>query len=277
MDVRSREMSEILKGADLLIHLAFVMFHRNQRRRATDINIDGSIQTYEMAAMRGVKRIVVASSHTVYGAHPDNPIPLIETCERRPNRALRYAWCKGILEDYLDQYETRNPQVKVIRLRPCTVWGHNVPTTRALLYLSSIAVSAKGYNAPIQLLHESDMAQAFLLATLEENAQGAYNIAPGDWICPHELRRALDIRALPLPNLAMPWVNRLMYRFNLTEIPPTWLCLAKHPVLLSNQKLNDCFGWSPTHNSIETARQTLDDIRGQKVLQDEDWPLSEDE
>ncbi|MCA9565965.1 MAG: NAD-dependent epimerase/dehydratase family protein, partial [Myxococcales bacterium] len=263
VDVRSRRMAHYLDGADLLIHLAFVIFHRGDRKQAEEINIDGSIQTFEMAARRGVKRIVAASSHTVYGAHPDNPIPITEDWPLRGNEELHYAWSKRLVEEYLDTFELRYPGIRLIRLRPCTVWGPSIPQSRAQLFLSSLALSSKRYDAPIQLLHEADVAKAFVSAALEPDAVGIYNVAPRDWVRPSELRRLLDIRAAKLPGMAVRLLNSAMWRLNLTELSPEWLILARHPVVLSSQRICQELGWSPTRSTVETARETVASMRGE--------------
>jgi UDP-glucose 4-epimerase len=262
MDVRDRGLADLLEGADVLIHLAFVIFHRGDARRAEEINVDGSIQAFEMAARRGVRRIVVAGSHTAYGAHPDNPIPIEETWPLRGNADHHYSWAKRLIEEYLDAFEMRYPEVEVVRLRPCTVWGPNVPPSRAQLYMSSLSIAAKKYDAPIQLLHESDVAEAFVAAALEPDLRGAFNLAPYDWVRPSRLRRMLSVRALKLPDVAFKLLNRLMWRFNLTEISPEWLRLARYPIVLSNRKIDERLGWRPTRGTVDTAGETLATVRG---------------
>lgn len=273
LDVRSREMLAVLDGADVVIHLAFVIFHRGDRRRAEEINIDGTIQTFEMAARRGVRRIVAASSHAVYGAHPDNPIPIDEEWPLRGNEEHPYAWAKRLIEEYLDNYEGRFPDVEVVRLRPCTVWGPHVPPSRAQLYLSSIALAARRYDAPIQLLHEADVARAFIAAATMKRLRGAFNLAPYDWVHPSDLRRLLGIRALPMPAPAVWLTNQLMYRLNLTEISPDWLLLARHPIILSCEKVGQRLGWKPSRTTVQTAREQLGARRGRGAAPEDDLDL----
>lgn len=268
LDVRSRSVSGVLEGADVLIHLSFVIHHRGDRTRAEEVNVDGSIQAFEMAARRGVKRIVAASSHAVYGAHRDNPIPITEEWPRRGNREHHYSWAKRLIEEYLDTFELRYPDIEVVRLRPCTVWGPNVPPSRANLYLSSIALASRRYDAPIQLLHEADVARAFVLATAEPGIRGTFNLAPTDWIRPSELRRRLQIRAVDLPAAAVRVVNSIMWRLNLTEVSPEWLLLARHPIVLSSRKIREDLGWQPSRTTARCARETVAVIRGESPALD---------
>lgn len=266
LDVRSRQMARLLDGADVLVHLAFVIFHRGQRRRAEEINIDASLQAFEMAARRGLRRVVMASSFAVYGAHPDNTIPIDEDWPLRGNKSLHYSWAKRIIEEYLQDYEVRHPNVEVVRLRPCTVWGPSVPTSRAQLFLSSISIGAKPYDAPIQLLHEHDVARAFVSAVTQPDLSGAFNVAPHDWVRPADLRELLNVRAIRLPGEALRLLNTVVWRLKLTEISPQWLILARHPIVLSNQKIRRVMGWEPQKSTIQTARETVALIKGESPV-----------
>ena len=265
-DVRSRRLAKMLAGADVLIHLAFVIYHRGKRQTAEEVNLDGTIQVLEMAARQGIKRIVAASSHAVYGAHPDNPVPIDEVWPRRGNRQLHYSWAKRVIEEYLDTFELRYPDVEVVRLRPCNVWGPNVPPSRAQLYLSSVALAAKRYDAPIQLLHEADVARAFVLAAAVPEVSGAFNIAPRDWIRPSDLRGRLQIKGVHLPGLAVKLVSNVMWKLSLTEISPEWLLLGEFPIVLSSKKVRRQLGWEPTRTTVECARETVGVIRGESPV-----------
>ena len=67
---------DTVKGADVLIHLAFSLMGEGDRTRA--INVDGSRTVFEAAAYAGVQRICYASSVAAYGFHADNPLWLTE-------------------------------------------------------------------------------------------------------------------------------------------------------------------------------------------------------
>jgi len=69
--------------------------------------------------------------------------------------------------------------------------GAERPPSRANLYLSSISFAATRYDAPIQLLHESDVARGFAAAAGADGLRGAFNLAPYDWVTPSDLRRLL--------------------------------------------------------------------------------------
>ena len=70
-----------------LVHLAFIPRRGRNRREVESIrqtNLDALSAVLESCARAGVNHIVYLSSHTVYGAHADNPIPLTDAAPLRP-------------------------------------------------------------------------------------------------------------------------------------------------------------------------------------------------
>ena len=63
---------------DIAVHLAFILRPTRGTAVARQIDIDGTENLLSACRQAGVKRLLYLSSHTVYGAHKDNPIPLTE-------------------------------------------------------------------------------------------------------------------------------------------------------------------------------------------------------
>src|SRR3954447_19738896 len=70
-DVQDRgSVAEAVKGADVVVHLAFAILESSDRTRG--INIDGSRNVFEEAVAAGAERICYASSVAAYGFHDEN-------------------------------------------------------------------------------------------------------------------------------------------------------------------------------------------------------------
>src|SRR5437763_120461 len=82
-DLRSRDAVAALAGVDVLWHLAFQLWRSPEmaavNRAATDAVLAAA-----------PARIVFASSAAVYGAWPENPLPLLESHPARPNDECAY-------------------------------------------------------------------------------------------------------------------------------------------------------------------------------------------
>ena len=85
----------------------------------SDLDLVGVRRLLADADAAGVRSLVVLSSAMVYGAGPDNPVPLTEEAAIRPEPALPYAVARAELErlvaDYRDDGADRT--VAVLRAR----------------------------------------------------------------------------------------------------------------------------------------------------------------
>ena len=187
---------DTVKDADVLIHLAFSLMGEGDRTRA--INVDGSRTVFEAAAEAGVQRICYASSVAAYGFHADNPLWLTEEVPARGTAEHFYSAQKAEVESVLGEVLLRHQRTAAYVFRPCVVAG---PRAQMLLeempyyrisgavpdavvgLLSSMPILKPVIPDPgvrFQLVHEDDVAAAFLAGVRGQGEPGAYNLAgPG--------------------------------------------------------------------------------------------------
>src|SRR5919202_2963712 len=73
-DVRDAgALREAFAGADVVVHLAFMITGNAPRSTTRAINVDGTLNVFRAAADTGAGRFVYASSVAAYGFHADNP------------------------------------------------------------------------------------------------------------------------------------------------------------------------------------------------------------
>ncbi|HKL78433.1 MAG TPA: NAD-dependent epimerase/dehydratase family protein, partial [Gammaproteobacteria bacterium] len=83
-DIRDPGLVEHLDGVDIVVHMAFVVLssalgaRRRERNLMRSINLEGSRNLFAAARKAGVPNVVYTSSAAVYGAWPDNAVPLTE-------------------------------------------------------------------------------------------------------------------------------------------------------------------------------------------------------
>ena len=78
-DVRDASaLEEAFGGADVVVHLAFMITGSASREAIRAINVDGTLNAFRAAAAAGARRFVYASSVAAYGFHHDNPTPMTE-------------------------------------------------------------------------------------------------------------------------------------------------------------------------------------------------------
>jgi hypothetical protein len=133
------------------------------------------------ASIAGVRSLVVVSSAMVYGAWPDNPVPITEDAPVRPEPMLPYAQARAELERLAADYRRAGTDRSVAVLRPAVVvhsgarsWLRRSPWARVGLPPDDI-VPAR------QFVHLDDVVDAIVFAS-ERALDGVYNVAPDGWV-----------------------------------------------------------------------------------------------
>lgn len=259
-------------GVDSVCHLAFTVLDRGiAPEQAELVNVEGSGNVFAAAARAGAGRLVYASSIAAYGAHPDNPPLLGEDHPVRGNEDFYYGRHKAQVETILDAFESRHPDVAVVRLRPCVVVGPRsidlfrgpVPTPLVGLVLSPLvpwALPDPGF-APLQLVHEDDVAEAFRLALTAPRARGAYNIAGGGQLTGPELASELRAIRLPVPRALARRVVDVAYRARISPAGSPWVDMARHPILVDTRRAREELGWVPRWDTRTALRDMLERFR----------------
>ena len=84
-------------------------------------------------------------------------------------------------------------------LRPCTVFGPNVNNYVSRMIFRNFTVKIIGSDADIQLVHESDLIEACLLA-LKKRKSEIYNITGDGTIKTSKIAKLAGTKAIPLPS-----------------------------------------------------------------------------
>ena len=72
-------------------------------------NLEGTRRLLAAASANGVRHVVAVSSATVYGAWPNNPVPLTEDAPLRPNPDVPYAVQKSYVEHLVADWALGDP------------------------------------------------------------------------------------------------------------------------------------------------------------------------
>ena len=260
-DMRFADFKGMLKGIDILLHLAFVVEPPKGMTIATidEINIQGSKNVLKGAVAAGVSKIIVASSIAAYGVHPDNPEVLTEESPLRPNADWYYSRAKGEIEAFLDALQGQHPEITIIRFRPSTFLGPSIRNPMGKQYLSrSLVGLKKGYR--IDHCWDQDVAEAFVLA-LSYNGSGTFNLAGGNPITLDDAGRLLAKKVIYLNHDLVSFVVRIAATLGL--VPPglrDWVDVAaRGSILVSTDLAKERLGWKPRFDSAgalcEFARQ----------------------
>ena len=247
-DLADASAREALAGVDVLVHLAFRMWRDGGANRLGPENLVG---TANVLAARPA-RVVFASSATVYGAWPDNPLPLTEDAEPRPNPEVPYAAQK------LEAERRCADAAPTASLRISAVMGPHVdPRVRRSAAGYRLAVPAvPGVDQALQFLHEDDAAAA-LHAAVRSPATGVFNVATADWMTEIDIARLAGGRVLRLPLKVVLPASEALARLRLLPFGADRSIFLNGPIALDTSRAAGAFGWRPTRASPEVLASVL--------------------
>jgi nucleoside-diphosphate-sugar epimerase len=269
-------LEDAFRGADVVVHLAFLITGSASRDATRAINVEGTLNAFRAAAAAGATRFVYASSVAAYGFHRDNPRGMTEDWPVRPAARLFYAQEKAEIEHLLADEAAAHPELSLYLLRPPivvgphTVGGKQLPLPGALEALGRrlgllflrlpVPLPALVPSLPLQFIHEDDVGQAFLLCAVGAGPPGAYNIAGDGVLTGTDVARELGLAPVPVPARPVQMAARAISALpSLPFMPPTteWLESASQPSIMDSTKAKLELGWDPRYTGLEALRDTL--------------------
>jgi nucleoside-diphosphate-sugar epimerase len=256
MDVRSPDLAKVIEGCSVLVHLAFTL--ADDAAETLDVNVGGTRLALEAAVHSGVQKVVFASSTMVYGAHPDNDFPLTEASPVRPAHDDVYALSKVEAEGVMTYYAEAHPGTTVTILRMGWVAGPHLPTSHAFAVDSKVRFLVRGYDPPMQAVHEDDAVGAIVFS-LTHALPSVFNVVADDAVDQPE--RLLGQRRVTLDLDRARRVLDRTARLGLS-VSSADIGLLMYPQVLSNEALRAA-GFAP-------AKRTEDALRD-AALARRDW------
>jgi hypothetical protein len=240
-----------LVGVDAVVLFPLVdAADRDEEGRRARV-VEGTRRSLEATA--GASTVVLWSSGVVYGAHPDNPVPILETQPPRPNPEFPAA---GVLAEServalaAAEEPSAPPDRSVVVLRGAAVWAPSWGTFLARSLMAPATVGVKGQDPPLQCLAPADAVSALVLAISGRLPGGVYNVAPDDWVGAGEAARAAGRRRLEVPQRVAQSTAERLWRAGMSAATAGELSYQMHPWVLGNARLRQA-GWAPTRSSAE--------------------------
>ena len=235
---------ELFEGCDSVVHLA-----EDGARRA-DGRLAGSVldRVLDTADEVGCNHAVLLSSALVYGAYPDNPVPITEDQRRRPIAELSHAVIKAAMEERVATWAERSGTEAAV-LRPTATLSEGDSSWIGAALRAATTVRSDGVDPPVQFLHHDDLAAAVALAA-RDRLDGAFNVAPDGWIGAEAFRDLRGETSVRLPEQVADWPLRmaktLANRSLLDGLEP----YVRHPWVVSNDRMRRA-GWQPAFSNEE--------------------------
>ncbi len=205
-----------------------------------DINLVGTNTILELAQKFHCKKVVILSTHHVYGAHSDNPMFLKEDAPLRGS--FKYPELRDVVE--MDQMCTnwmwKNQQhVETIVLRPCNIIGPQIKNSITQYLKTSLAPLPVDYNPMFQFIHEFDMAN-IVVESAEKLKTGVYNVAGDDVVSLSEAVDIIEVKKLKMPILLVEQLAKIMTP--MWKFPHYLISYLKFPATLDNSEIKKLLG-----------------------------------
>ncbi len=267
-DVVDHDLARHFRGADAVVHLAWLIQPSRDLDALRAVNIDGSANVFAAAAQAGVSALVYASSVGAYSEGPKES----RVDESWPTNGIAtsfYGRHKAQVERMLDEFEVRHPEIRVVRLRPGLIFKGDAAAEIRRLFAGPFFPSrlARPDRVPFvpdmprlcfQVVHSDDVAEAYRLA-VTGSGRGAYNVAAEPVLDSERLAQLLDTRLVSIPSAVLRRAADISWRLRLHPTPPGWIDLALGVPLMDTRCSREELGWSPTHTATDAL---LELIRG---------------
>ena len=269
-DVVSSDLVPLFRGADAVVHLAWMIQPSRDLRTVWRVNVEGSTRVFRAVGDARVPALVYASSVGAYSrAHKDRTVD--ETWPTHGIPTSHYAREKAEVERRLDRFERERPEVRVVRLRPALTFKREAASEirrlfagpflpNRLLRPDLIPFVPDIPDLRFQAVHSYDVGSAYRLATTRD-VRGAFNVAADPPLDPLELGRLLDARLVRLPAGAARGLVGLSWRLHLQPLPAGWVDLALAVPIMDTTRARSELGWTPRYSAREAVLDLLDGLR----------------
>ena len=240
-----------------LVHLAFTTRRGRNRREVNEIretNLKALKTVLESCVRAGVKHVVYLSSHTVYGAHADNPIPLTVRSPLRLQPDLSYGYDIFLSEQALREFAERQGGTKVTILRSCMVLGPNAGNYVTQAFFRRWLLEVENQNPPLQFVYEDDVARV-LNIVIQRGIAGVFNVAGDGVVFYREMADIINSRMVSLPSfLAYPLVQLTWNLRIQRDFTAAGLNLVRYPMVISTGTLKQATGYKFWHTSMDALK-----------------------
>jgi UDP-glucose 4-epimerase len=267
-DVRNPLLVELFRaeGVDTVVHLAFAETIRLSEA-AFDLNVMGTTKLLSACQQAGVRKAVLKSSTAVYGARPSNSAFLDENHPLRGSR--RYGTIRDLveIERFCRNFRHQAPELVLTILRFPGIVGPTADTAMTCFLKSGRTPTMLGFDPMMQIIHQDDVVEALLHATLND-AAGAFNVAATDVLPLSKIRGLAGKPSFAILHLFAYWgvgrwrtVDQRLQHY--LPMEPDYL---RFPWVGDLRRMRKKLGFEPHYTAEETLREFAEQFRGDRLL-----------
>jgi nucleoside-diphosphate-sugar epimerase len=264
VDVRDPALAGRLADVDVIVHTDVDLSPDSDARARRAFNVRGAQTVLTAAAAGGVSRVVLVTSAMVYGAQPDNPVPLPEDAPLRADSDGSVVGDLMEIEHLAERSSRAHLGLQVCIARPAALVGVGIDTLITRHFEAPRLLAVKGCPAHWQFCHVDDLVSALELAAAGE-VSGAFAVGSEGWLEQDELEEIAGLRRIELPaGLTFATAQRL-HRAGITPAPVTDLRYVVYPWVVDCKALREA-GWQPSHDNADALEVLLEQRAGHHAV-----------
>jgi nucleoside-diphosphate-sugar epimerase len=263
-DVRDPALAGRLAGADVVVHADYDLAPDSDARQRRAFNVRGAQTVLTAAAAGRVGRVVLVTSAMVYGARPENPVPLPEDAPLTAEIDSSVAGDLLEIEQLARRSPRANPGMVVTVVRPAALAGEAVDTLVTRHFEAPRLLTVKGCAPRWQFCHVDDLVSA-LEFTVTGGIEGDFAVGCDGWLEQDEVERISGLKSIELPARLTFGTAQRLHRVGVTPAPAIDLRYVVYPWVVDCAALRAA-GWRPAFGNEEVLRVLLDQRQGRHAL-----------
>ena len=266
-DVRDPALAGRLTGVDVVVHADFDLTPDTDARRRRAFNVRGAQTVLTASAAGRVGRVVLVTSAMVYGARPDNPVPLPEDAPLAADADSSVAGDLLEVEQLARRSPRANPGMAVTVVRPAALVGEGQASVDTLVtrhFEAPRLLVVKGCAPRWQFCHLDDLTSA-LEFTVAGGIDGRFAVGCNGWLEQDQVEQISWLKSIELPARLTFGTAQRLHRVGVTPAPAMDLRYVVYPWVVDPAALREA-GWRPRFDNATALRILLDQRQGRHAV-----------
>jgi nucleoside-diphosphate-sugar epimerase len=264
VDVRDPMLAGRLSGIDVIVHTDLDLAPDSDAKARRAYNVRGAQTVLTAAAAGGVGRAVLVTSAMVYGAHPDNPVPLSETAPLNADPDGSVVGDFMEIEQLAERSPRTNPGMAVTVVRPAALVGEGIDTLITRHFEAPRLLAVKGCEPRWQFCHITDLMSAIEIAAAGL-VTGSFAVGCDGWLEQDEVEKLSGLRRIELPAGVTFATAQRLHRAGITPAPVADLRYVVYPWVVDCRALRQA-GWRPSVTNTEALTVLLEQRAGRHTV-----------
>ncbi|KAB2343399.1 NAD-dependent epimerase/dehydratase family protein [Actinomadura rudentiformis] len=264
VDIRDPLLSNRLSDVDVIVHADLEYSPELDPRERRTHNVRGAQTVVTAAAAARVRRVILVTSAMVYGAGPDNEVPLNEDAPLLAEANASIAGDFLEIEDLAASAPITHPGLEVTVVRPATLVGPGIDTVMTRHFEAPRLLSVKGSTPAWQFCHIEDLAAALEVVVVSD-VTGPVAVTCEGWLGSDEVSEITGKRSFELPAAVTFGMAQRLHRLGMTPAPATDLHYVTYPWVVDAARLRAA-GWKPAYDNATALRVLMDESAGRHAV-----------